>query len=480
MEKRLIYALVISLLFFTAYSSIIKKFYPKSQSTQISVSQLQEKGEMPEKTISENLFQQKEDLTNLEETEIDGLIVTYSLRGGYIKNVLSKRYNELLPFYDFGRSLTDANINYHVVKKDNNIIFSSTKGEEKQFIFENNVITIKSTLLLDSSIMIFRNPLDPNMLDQRYQEFFYRQNDNLQRLSFGKVKNESTFNQIKYAGVRNRYFCISLLKSNYQIQWLKNKNEVSLFIFPDKNLSQISIYLGLQKSELLKVVDLEEIINYGFFHGIGVGLVKSLKILYSVTRSWGFSIIILAVLVYLLLFPFTMSSTKAMKRMQDVQPKIEEIKIKNKDNPQKMNKEILELYKEYRINPLGGCLPLFLQFPVFISLYQVFLRFIDLKGVSFLWIKDLALPDRAFHLPFSLPFLGEYINILPLFILVVSVIQQRVATSSSASTDQQKIMGLFFGVFIAFIFYNFPASIVIYWFVQNTLTLLYHIKIHKS
>ena len=139
----------------------------------------------------------------------------------------------------------------------------------------------------------------------------------------------------------------------------------------------------------------------------------------------------------------------------------------------------MELFKKYKVNPLGGCLPLFFQFPIFIALYQVLFRFVELKGASFLWIQDLSLPDRAFALPFKIPFLGNYFNILPILIMIVGLIQQKI-TTSKASSKEQKSMGLFFSVFLGVIFYNFPSALVLYWFVQNLLTFAYQLRISKT
>jgi YidC/Oxa1 family membrane protein insertase len=244
----------------------------------------------------------------------------------------------------------------------------------------------------------------------------------------------------------------------------------------------IKIYVGPQSNEVLKKYGLEGVISFGFFHIIGVALLNLLKLFYSLTKSWGTSIILLSMTAYGIMFPFTAKSTKAMKKMQQVQPEVEAIKQKYKDNPQKMNKEVMELYKKYKLNPLGGCLPLFFQFPIFISLYQILLRFVQLKGASFLWIKDLSMPDRLLMFPggFKLPILNaEYFNLLPILVMTLGIIQQKVTTSSSTAGEQKKI-GLFFAVFLGFIFYNFPSALVLYWFVQNLLTLTYQYRISRQ
>jgi len=167
-----------------------------------------------------------------------------------------------------------------------------------------------------------------------------------------------------------------------------------------------------------------------------------------------------------------------MKRMQEVQPQIEELRKKYKDNPAKLNKEIIELYRQHRVNPLGGCLPLFFQLPVFIALYQVLLRLVELKGANFLWIKDLTSPDRAIPLKIAIPFVGEYINILPLLLVVINLLQQKFTQLPSQDT-QQRQMGMFFVVFIGIIFYHFPSGLVLYWLTQNIFTFIYQFRLYR-
>jgi YidC/Oxa1 family membrane protein insertase len=172
---------------------------------------------------------------------------------------------------------------------------------------------------------------------------------------------------------------------------------------------------------------------------------------------------------------------RSMKEMQVLQPKIEELRKVYKDNPQKLNKEILELYREHKVNPFGGCLPLILQMPIFFALYQVLMRSVFLKGAHFLWIKDLSEPDRLFILSANLPILGNEINILPIIMTIGMFIQQKismVATSPEAA-EQQKIMLIILPLMFGFIFYKMPSGLVLYWFINSTLMLLYQFKIRR-
>lgn len=152
------------------------------------------------------------------------------------------------------------------------------------------------------------------------------------------------------------------------------------------------------------------------------------------------------------------------------------VKLKelHKDNPHKLNKETMELYKKYNVNPLGGCLPMLLQMPIFIALYQGLMRSIELKGAHFLWIKNLARPE-AVPLPFSLPVIGASINILPLLMVGMMVIQQKISQGSTTEgttpeqAKQQKMMMMFMPIIFGFLFYQMPSGLVLYWLTNTVL-----------
>jgi YidC/Oxa1 family membrane protein insertase len=202
-----------------------------------------------------------------------------------------------------------------------------------------------------------------------------------------------------------------------------------------------------------------------------------MKFFHRIVRSWGLSIVLLAVFLNVILFPLTIKSMKSMQKMQALHPQMEKLKAQYKDNPKKLNAEIMELYKKYKINPLSGCLPLILQMPVFIALYQALMRAIELRGNSFLWISDLSMPD-AVHIPFKLPLIGNTLNILLVLMIIAMVLQQRLSTKSMGSAvtpeqkQQQQIMLIMMPIMFGFIFYNMPSGLVLYWFVNTVLTVV--------
>ena len=173
-----------------------------------------------------------------------------------------------------------------------------------------------------------------------------------------------------------------------------------------------------------------------------------------------------------------------MKKMQLFQPEIAKIREHNKNNPEKLNREIMEFYKKNKFNPFSGCLPMFLQMPIFISLYQVLSRSFTLKGANFLWIKDLSEPDRVVILPYSLPVIGNEINILPIFVMIVMFAQQKISSrnlviTDSLQADQQKIMAKIFPFMIGVLFYKVASGLGLYFFTFYCLSTFTQWKMSK-
>ena len=156
-----------------------------------------------------------------------------------------------------------------------------------------------------------------------------------------------------------------------------------------------------------------------------------------------------------------------MKKMQALQPQMTKLREQHKNSPEKLNKEMMELYKKNKINPLGGCVPMLFQMPIFIGLYQVLWRSVMFKGSSFLWIKDLSAPDRLYVFENSLPIIGNEFNILPIIMVVIMAFQQKLSSKNMAATDpaqiaQQKMMMTVFPLFLGFIFYKFASGLSLY------------------
>lgn len=232
-----------------------------------------------------------------------------------------------------------------------------------------------------------------------------------------------------------------------------------------------TLYLGPKETGALNAVDpaLDRAIDYGWSHFIASPLIALLRLLYDVTGNYGVAIILLTVLVKLVFFPLSNKSFKSMSAMKKLQPQMERLREQYKDDKQKLNQEMMELYKRYHVNPLGGCLPMVVQMPVFIGLYQGLLYAIELRQAPFVgWITDLSQPDRfgALAIPFVDP---PGIPVLTL-LMGGSMIVQQMMTPMAGDPMQQKMMMLMPVVFTV-MFVNFPAGLVLYWLINNILTI---------
>jgi len=186
--------------------------------------------------------------------------------------------------------------------------------------------------------------------------------------------------------------------------------------------------LAPQELQLLKSYEqeFERIIvfsGFGLIDGISRIIYTLLIYLHKVVPNWGLCIILVSLIIYAATYPLTIRGMASMRKMQLIQPEMAALKEKHKNNPQKLNQEMMEIYKKHKINPFGGCFLLILQMPVFIGLYQVLWRSVLFKGASFLWIEDLSEPDRLFKLPFEIPFIGNEFNLLPILMILVMFLQ---------------------------------------------------------
>jgi YidC/Oxa1 family membrane protein insertase len=200
---------------------------------------------------------------------------------------------------------------------------------------------------------------------------------------------------VKWTAIKNKYFSIILkpfpatkaqfYKETKDGSYVTGVETESITIQPEAQEEQkFVVYAGPSRIQDLKTAGygFDEFLNYGFFDFIAKWMLSVMGFFYSLVNSWGVAIILLAVILNLILFPLSMQGFKSMKKMQELQPQIEKIKQASKGNAEKMNREVLALYKTNRVNPLSGCLPLLLQMPIFIALYQALIRAVELRGLG--------------------------------------------------------------------------------------------------
>ena len=238
--------------------------------------------------------------------------------------------------------------------------------------------------------------------------------------------------------------------------------------------SQLTLYLGPRDLNALKKVgkNLDRAVDFGWTDIIAKPLLYLLLFFDKYVKNYGVAIILLTILVKLLFWPLTHKSQKSMKEMQKLQPHMAKIREKYKDDKQKMNQELMGLYKTYKVNPMGGCLPMLIQLPVFFALFRVLGSCIELRHAPFiLWITDLSAPDRLFNFPFRIPLMQPPYGIPVLTLLMgASMFIQQKMTPTVGDPAQAKMM-MFLPVIFTFMFINFPSGLVLYWFVSNILTI---------
>ncbi len=215
---------------------------------------------------------------------------------------------------------------------------------------------------------------------------------------------------------------------------------------------------------------------WGPFDYLARFLLWALVALKNICGSYGWSIVLLTVIVRLIFWPVTAKANASMKRMSDLQPKIKALREQYKDNPQMLNVKTMELYRQEKINPLGGCLPILLQIPVFFALYATLDGAIQLRQVSFLWAQDLAAPDTVCRLPGYL--LGLPVNPLVLAMTLLMVLQQKL-TPTTMDPMQQKMM-MIMPVVMLFMLYNLPSGLTLYWTVSQVFSILQMILQHRT
>ncbi|TAG09419.1 MAG: membrane protein insertase YidC [Verrucomicrobia bacterium] len=302
----------------------------------------------------------------------------------------------------------------------------------------------------------------------------------------------SSAEKIEYAGVMNQFFTTVLrpLDPKPGSLWAKSSQEVlhknmpavmsvnAGMSFPDLVLNpkqpqtfSYRIFIGPRHNDMLRKMEDHwgkgwgEVMQYGWFSVVSRFLNWLLNLYHNLIDgvatkwAWGLAIIFLTITVRFAIWPLHAKSTHTMKRMAKLQPEMAKLKEKYPDDPNKLNTEMMGLYRKYGINPLGGCLPMFLQIPIFFGFYRMLQYAVELRGEGFLWVHDLSQPDTLTYL-FGIP-----INILPIVMAITSFLQIRM-TPMTGDKMQQNIMRLMPLMFFFFC-YNFASALALYWTTQN-------------
>lgn len=328
--------------------------------------------------------------------------------------------------------------------------------------------------------------------DKRYATYIdavaYSDNE-IRKVNLKKAaEGQNLIGNITWTVLKSKYFMIAAIPERTvklrELRVTADNNSIRETLSIDTGRSNIDhsylLYCGPVDYDNLRALDigLEESMSFGWklLRPISKLILKLLKFLHSLIPNYGIAIIILSIILKLIFYPLTHKSFSSAQKMQQVQPLLKEVQQKYKGDPQKLNKETMKLYKEHGVSPLGGCLPLLIQFPVLFALYPVLQSTIELRHATFmLWIKDLSIPDPYY--------------ILPILMGITMFIQQKLmARKPTPDMDEkqlaqlktQKFMMYGMPIFFVFIFRSLPAGLVLYWFTYNVLSVFEQLNIRRK
>ncbi|HOF57909.1 MAG TPA: membrane protein insertase YidC [Syntrophorhabdaceae bacterium] len=541
MEKRTIIALVLTIAILFVFQMY---FTPKSQQPDVSqqkTEQVQTKDQEQQKAQSTIQEVQKgikgkplkgeptkrpltKPVTETKEIFVETplLKITFLDVGGGIKSVKLKNYKEtvkdnkekemvenIMPYIftpkvfkriqneivDDGAVFKPDKTNLYVTNKEDTLVFTGTltNGTRviKKYRFYPDSYAIDMDVEVESSendktsvdLVMITGKKESNYT---FKGPFYFNGKKFEQIE--KLEKEIEIpKDFKYAGLDDGFFAFIYIPQGSSLSPLtilkqdpkSNESLPILRLSMDKPVLSAKLYFGPKKSDILAGLNVkaEKIVDFGWFDVIAKPLIMGLNLSNKVTHNYGIDIILLTILIKIIFYPLSVKSYKSMKEMQKLQPQIAKLKEKYKDDKQKLNQEMMEIYKRKGVNPMGGCLPMIIQIPVFFALYKALSGAIELRHAPFMfWINDLSAPEDLFSftvMGFTIP-----IRILPLIMGITQMIQQKM-TPTSVDPMQEKMM-LFMPIFFTFLFWGFPSGLVLYWLVNNVISIGQQYYINKK
>jgi YidC/Oxa1 family membrane protein insertase len=377
---------------------------------------------------------------------------------------------------------------------------------EKKFVFspETYLIGLQVTIKNGSSA-VFSDQLALTLTKTSFEEgraFGFEGpsaliDDHLEQIKLKKIKDQNLYSgNLKWIAIQDRYFLSSIIPKNpvdarLRLFFKENSFLEAQYLQPESVVQpetqqtfEYQLYLGPKSTKTLSHYDndLGKVIEFGWFTFLAKPCLWFMNYLHdNFIPNYGVAIIILTLLTKILLWPLGSKSYKSMSEMKKVQPLIKQLREKYKNDRKKMNEQTMALYRTYKINPLGGCLPMVVQIPVFFALYRMLYGAIELRHAPFiLWINDLSAPDRLFRFNFSIPLMEPPFGI-PVLTLVMgaSMLLQQKMSPPMGDPTQAKMM-MFMPVIFTFIFINFSSGLVLYWLINNLFSILQQYYITKK
>ena len=318
----------------------------------------------------------------------------------------------------------------------------------------------------------------------------------LKQISVKDIKDQDTYKgKIGWLAIQDRYFLSAIVPeadANTEMK-LKQKDgnllesrliqEGETLLSGQSRRYKYKLYFGPKRMDLLKSygIELERVIDFGMFDFIAKPCLWFMNWVHGFIPNYGIAIILLTLLTKILLWPLGTKSYKSMNDMKRMQPLMTEIREKYKNDKKKMNEEMMGLYRVYKVNPLGGCLPMLVQLPVFFALYRMLYEAIELRHAPFFgWINDLSAPDRLFSFNITVPLMEPPygIPVLTLIMGATMFLQQKM-TPTPGDPTQAKMM-TYMPIIFTVIFVNFSSGLVLYWLINNVVSISQQYYIYKK
>lgn len=318
----------------------------------------------------------------------------------------------------------------------------------------------------------------------------------MERVKIKDIEDQESFNgEVSWVALQDRYFMQSIILDTDRGVQVRLKEESSNIVesqvlLPETVIEpgesetfRMKFFMGPKSIQILSKIgfDLDRAVNFGMFDFIAKPCLWLMNYLYRFIPNYGVAIIILTLITKILLWPLGSKSYKSMNEMKRIQPLMTEIREKYKNDKQRMNQEMMGLYKTYKINPLGGCLPMFAQIPVFFALYRMLYEAIELRHAPFFgWINDLSAPDRLFRFDFSIPLMEPPYGIPVLTIIMGAAMLLQQKMSPPPGDPTQAKMMMFMPIVFTVIFINFSSGLVLYWLVNQIVSVAQQYYISKK
>ncbi len=532
MQKRTLLAVVISvviLLIFQNFNS--KKVIPNNNNDVLSVNGKEhavdnketeglesiDLAKKLEKDVTKNREQEeKKSITNgsitIEVSSLQAGISSMKIKDKKEGQVELVRKNEMP--YSLGMEVTGRK-KWHLIKNgENNLVakinYKGINIERKYNISDENIVLIenkiKNTRKEKMEIEVKQSWFNGLGTTKDIEKENYIDNRPVAKINGrprSKLENGDFSGQIEWAGIVNRYFLAVFIEIDEIFNELKIdggkrggrgcaagtggkfpeivlKGKLSLASEETIRFNQ-KLYGGLKEYSKIKKIgkNLDKILSFGIFGFLSRIFLNILIWFKSFTGNYGIAIILLTMVLQVFIFPLTVKSFKSMKAMKEIQPKMTDLKGKYKDDPQRMNQEMLALYKRHKVNPFSGCLPLIMQMPIFISLFTMLRGATELRYAGFLWIHDLSKADILFSsipLVKNIPVIGSG-GPLPFLMGGAMFLQQKF--TGGGMEGPQKSLTYMMPIMFTFLFMKFPSGLVLYWLSNSILTFIIQYNINK-